>query len=200
MVDKAHQRDGDVVPYQAEHEALIADQLASVGGGGGSLGAPTWYKFDFSHDTPGLADGLDVYTPEIGDLLLDVGFVVPEVFNGTTPKADVGGVQPYGALFSDFTNSVDMSVAGAGWMAIAGDMEYMGSPNTGTTGGRFLSGVLDKYSDSLQRIVAYHRFVTTTPFKVWVTQDGWLGGAPVGGTTGEATMFFCVVRPVDLNA
>lgn len=60
------------------------------GGGGGSAGSPIVRKFPFAYNTPNILTGAALYTPTIGDILLDAWIEIDTVWDGTTPLGDVG--------------------------------------------------------------------------------------------------------------
>jgi len=53
-------------------------------------GLPTVRKFPFAFDTPDLATGAVVYTPTVGDVLLDAWIEIDTAWDGTTPLGDFG--------------------------------------------------------------------------------------------------------------
>lgn len=141
--------------------------------------------FSFTFDTPGLEDGIEFYTPTVGDLLIDVVVFVDTAFDGTTPKGSVGtGVASNEGIFGlSIGYEIVLSTAaneqyGTGlltgdnyndWAAVSG--------NSGAYGGPGL-------------------FTAADPLKVWASQDGLKGGAAVGGTTGAARVFIVTATPV----
>lgn len=47
-------------------------------------------SFPITFATASLNAGVTLYTPAVGDIILDIGVVITTAFNGTTPKIDVG--------------------------------------------------------------------------------------------------------------
>jgi hypothetical protein len=62
-----------------------------AGGGGGSAGSPIVRAFPFAFDTPNLVTGATIYSPAVGELLLDAWIEIDTPWDGTTPKGDLGG-------------------------------------------------------------------------------------------------------------
>lgn len=82
--------------------------------GGAGAGTPVVRKFPFAFDTPDLLTGAPLYTPTIGDILLDGWVEIGTAWNGTTPKGDFGefaGSVHYGLYLETSNVSIDMSHA-----------------------------------------------------------------------------------------
>jgi hypothetical protein len=104
-----------------------------------TLGVPRLFRFDFAFDTPNLNTGVEVYTPTVGDILLDVGFVITEAFDGTTPMADVTNAAagfPDG-IFYEWYGSIELDAGSSGWSYQSGSegIQYNAAPNPGPLGG-----------------------------------------------------------------
>ena len=142
--------------------------------------------FVLAFDDVGLADGLSFYTPTINDVMLDVWIEVDVAFDGTTPLGDIGtSVGSIAGLFSWVSGSVEMGKAdsedrGAGCL-----MQKSGNPS----GLACSSGYYGSRAAPL-------RFTAANPLKVWVSQNGLAGGDPVGGTAGQARVYFVISTPV----
>src|SRR5690348_16524195 len=79
----------------------LATAWVDGGGGGGGAGSPVVRAFPFAYNTAGILTGHAVYTPAIGDVLLDAWIVITTAWNGTTPLADIGTfVGANGGLFA----------------------------------------------------------------------------------------------------
>lgn len=61
-----------------------------TGGGGGGAGGLIVRKFAFAYDTANLDTGAALYTPTVGDILLDAWIEIDTAWNGTTPLCDIG--------------------------------------------------------------------------------------------------------------
>lgn len=161
-------------------------------------GIPHLYKYDFAFDTPGLADGIEVYTPQVGDVLLNWFVDLRTVFDGTTPKFDIGtfvgadqgwiarwnsvsavptlanASTSYGGTGLSFNEEVNLSA-----FAVQQDYGIDNSPNENYN----YEGV----------------FTDTNPLKIVVSQSGEIGGDPIGGAAGAATLYLLIAHPHDLT-
>jgi hypothetical protein len=160
-------------------------------------GSPVVRAFSFAFDTADLETGLTVWTPAVGDVLLDAWFHVSTSFDGTTPFADLNVDGEEWGLFDNYL-PVAVPVDGTRhWLALSQAAAIYGAraalwvPDIADT--PYTSGQLTQP----QQIPGGHfqRFATTDPLKVWVSQDGSNTGDPVGGTQGAATLYFVTVTP-----
>ena len=55
----------------------------------GAAGSPVVRHFPFAYNTAGLATGITLFTPNVGDVILSAWFDMPTVFNAAA-KADFG--------------------------------------------------------------------------------------------------------------
>lgn len=84
-----------------------ANQPGSVPGAVRVLG-----PFPFAFNTAGIENGHTVYTPTVGDILLDAWVEIDTAFDGTTPKGDVGqfvGVNT--GLWGGVNSQLDLATA-----------------------------------------------------------------------------------------
>lgn len=153
--------------------------------------------FTFTYDTPNLNNGVEFYTPTVGDILIDAWIVVDEAFDGTTPKADIGtGVGATVGLFrlaSDgnyvYLDFADQEAGGAGLMG-NGAHGYSARSLLASGGyGSLYNGV---------NPVGPYTITAANPLLLWASQDGTKGGTAVGGTTGVARLFFVTASPAAL--
>jgi hypothetical protein len=156
---------------------------------GSSAGAPAVRKFPFAFDTPGLLTGATVYTPTVGDLLLDLWIEIDTTWDGTTPLCDVGmfiganrGWFAYNgsgavnmALTADSTNGFGYGVLSGGPVSLAQNLALSGAYG----GNRQLPA----------------RFTIADPVKVVVSQDGTNTGANPGSTQGAAVLYVVTATP-----
>lgn len=158
---------------------------------------PTLYKYDFAFDTPDLADGIEVYTPAVGDVLLDLTVQVTQSFDGTTPKADFGVDTSEGFLSEMFGGAYRFPLGPQ-------DSLYAGILSPSAAQRSASSAVLGYAVEGGGKESAYPmtigRFASTDPLVFWVSQDGNAGGAPIGGAAGAATLYLLIASPVSLNA
>ncbi len=140
--------------------------------------------FVFAFDTPNINNGVDIYVPTVGDVLLDAWYEVDVAFDGTTPFFDLG----------TFVASTIGLWNGLGILDTADD-EHRGT------------GLLIGPAGPNKNIPAYslnsedHRFVpakfvATNPLKIIVSQDGLIGGAAIGGAQGAGAVYFVTSTPV----
>lgn len=135
------------------------------------------------------ATGIPIYAPSVDDVLLDAWIEVTTAWNGTTPQADIGQYLAGNSLgwfgFVDGPRIVDL----ADQPALPGDT-YL----TGVVAGQFGGSLEMAATIGRQRIVP-GRFTGTDPIFVVVSQDGFLGSLPVGGTTGILNVYLVVGTP-----
>lgn len=168
------QLDSDIVVHQRAHEALIASAFQVV-------------RYDFAHGDVGLNNGVEVYTPVVGDVLLDAWLYITTAFNGTTPLLDIGTfVDDTAGLFAwnhgDGIDIADIDAAdsrGDG-MRLSGNLF------------RSLSGVAIA---SVAGTVWQVEFTEDNPLKLVVSQNGQKGGTAIGGTTGAGSLFLQIAHP-----
>lgn len=79
--------------------------MARTSGGQGGAGSSELVAFPFAYDTPGLAGGVDVYVPAVGQVLLDLFVSVPAAWDGVSPTASVNrtGFSGLGGYTQDLT-------------------------------------------------------------------------------------------------
>lgn len=168
----------------------------------------TLYRYDFAYDTPGLADGIPVFTPQAADVLLDVGFVVHEAFDGTTPLADVSTDSNDG-IFYEWYQGVDLATNHGKWVSSAG-VDYTGAGQTiaavtdpPPSRGLWWSVLVRNYGpggvdEAASYYSHYQRFRNANPLILVVSTTGLDSGDPIGGTQGAASLYLLVASPVVL--
>lgn len=180
-----------IVARAGENYKLLGSAVASS-----QPGSSTTYSFPFSYDDANLENGLTVYTPTVGEVLVDACVIVDTPFNGTTPLLDIGtGVGVTVGMFKLGTGSSGVPLnlpcsedAGTGiliGLAEQGNAFTLSQAGADWYGGGF--GAATR--------VALSPFTATNPLKLWVSQDGTIGGSAVGGTTGEGRLFFTICTP-----
>ena len=141
-------------------------------------------SFPITFATAGLAAGVALYTPAVGDVILDVGVVITTAFDGTTPKIDVGtfnggnvglfGELTAGAIdatkvYADVTDNAGLAVANAAlWLSAA-------VITVGTAGTAAI------HSWQL-------RCSAANPVLVVASQNGQKGGTAISSTHGVASI------------
>jgi hypothetical protein len=135
----------------------------------------------FAHNTAGLLTGAAVYTPTIGDILLNAWIAIITAWDGTTPQGD----------FSQFTGSG----APLGLLGYFGTSTTMDSAadtiNNG--GGPRMPGMNVAFDENG---VAPGVFTSADPIKVVVSQNGTITGADPGSTQGAAILYLVVATPI----
>lgn len=145
-------------------------------------GVPIVHALPFAFNTLHLSDGTGaaLYTPTVGDLLLDAWVNISTNWDGTTPNGDVGDPLNNSAGLFTLTGAVlDMT---------ASDQQ----PVFGS--GHNLSASQRTAIINTTRLVPA-KFVNADPVCVWVTQDGTSGGADPASTQGAATLYLVTATP-----
>lgn len=160
-------------------------------------GASRLLRFDFAFDTPNLNTGIEVYTPAVGEMLLNVSWLVTEAFDGTTPKGDVGTF-----IYTEYQGSTPTTPnQGLISLVIGGgiDLSYADGESEGFHAGMFndISGDRDFAQLCAQNNYAAvpTRFIATNPLKLVVSQTGFKGGDPIGGSAGAASLYLLIATP-----
>lgn len=201
----------------------VAALASGDDGGGGAAGSAIVRKFPFAFDTPNLLTGATLYTPTVGDFLLDAWVEIDTPWDGTPPIGDIGAfVGTNQGWFNIIANAnqsvtrapVDMSVLdNTGWLGTL----LSGNTINSLSGAQMLTnagsgGALSTgFTTPIERVTlntantkpfsASDRFIpakfaTADPIKVVVTQDGLNDGADPGSTQGAAVLYLCTVTPV----
>lgn len=148
------------------------------------------FQFPITFSTAGLNNGVAIYSPTPGDILLDAWIEVDTAFNGTTPKADIG----------------DFTLANTGWFADAdGPQDLAAADSPSSSGPLLLEAATAAGIQGLSLIegsaktgfrITPGKLTGAGPVKVVVSQTGLKGGAAVGGTQGAAVVFLLVATPL----
>jgi hypothetical protein len=157
--------------------------LPSGDGGGSTPGAAVVRgPFEFAFNTPGLVDGVEFYTPTVGDIFLDAWIEVLTNWDGTTPTGDIG-------VFRDLSTGLLPSPNGQDMTQISMSTEVQElSGGTGTFAQRAFQQLNQRRLPGV--------FENVHPFKVVVSQDGTKGGTDPGATQGSARLYIVTVTPV----
>jgi hypothetical protein len=187
-------------------------------GGGGipygkmrSVGAaPVMRGFEIAHNTVGLHSGVEIFTPNAGDLLLDAWFEIDTAWNGTTPRADFGTSTSSYGLFGNVFAPIDMTQPD---FDLLGDGVVFNSSNMPLSQQIALINVSSSVElnalPPTQRPLVYtppagssasgfgiFRFSAAEPISVWVTQNGQNNSPDPGATQGKATLYLITATPV----
>jgi hypothetical protein len=170
-------------------------------------------RFPFAFDTPGLRTGAALYTPTVGDILLDAWVEITTPWNGTSPSGDWGTytVGDRGQFLTSVGDSLDMTNAdfvttdfsnlliGTQSSDLAALFtEYVPTGNQGD-GTYMVSGTNVNFVATPVRSGSRPlpgRFVNTNPLMFVVSQDGTNTGADPGSTQGTAALYLVTATPV----
>lgn len=168
-------------------------------------GSPVVRAFPFAFDTPGLVTGHTVYTPTVGDLLLDAWIVVETAWDGTTPKAD------FGTFVDDTSGLLAVNGIGPTDMTLAMYEDNTGIANIGNTAQLSSStqsltetDMLEVSGSSLvvignpfssQNSAPVSKFTAANPVKVCVSTTGAVDGSSPGASAGAATLYLVTATP-----
>jgi hypothetical protein len=154
----------------------------------GVSGTPIVRKFPFVYNTASILTGAALYTPTVGDILLDGWIEVDTAWNGTTPKADFGTFTGttgllHAANASSVTNLLVADAAdssNAGFIIAGGGAAKISLAQAGAYGGPA------RY---------FGKFTVANPIKVCVSQTGANGGADPGASQGAAVLYLITATP-----
>lgn len=174
---------------------------------GGAPGAPVIRKFPFAFDTPGLLTGAALYTPTVGDVLLDAWFEIDTAWDGTTPQADLGHFASGYGMFASVVSAGAIPVDGVDTsMWSSGLLAGSSTPSLASVSAMydlissydFASG---NWADAALNLTSARRvvpakFSTTDSIKVCVSTTGATTGADPGSTAGAAVLYLVTATPV----
>lgn len=183
-------------------DLVLHDQDFDLDEGASSAGASTVYAYEFTHATPGLNTGVAVWTPAVGDVLVDAWLVIVEEFDGGDPGAcaDIGTfVNSNTGILAAWLEE-PLNIAGGIDVPVGGD-GLIGASNNG----RSISAAVLQWSFSRveSNPRSYHWQMTATstdPLKLVVSVDGTIGGDPIQSTQGECYLYLEVATPVDVGS
>lgn len=155
-------------------------------------GTPIIRKFPFAFDTPGLLTGHTVYTPRVGDVLLDAWIEVDTAWDGTTPLCDIG----------TFVGGPDGVLGSIGAATIWPLDQLTWGPNA--SWGHGISAPVHNGFDSVSQaqlqtpnIMAVPATIAVAnPIKVVVSQDGTNTGGDPGSAQGSAVLYLVTATPL----
>ncbi len=186
-----------------------------VGGGGGTpAGVSVVRHFPFTYNSPSILTGFAVYTPTVGDILLDGWLEIDTAWDGTTPTFDFGSFdgQSTGIISnSDNQSQPLLTVADADTNGI----HLLQTYGSGAVGGPLFSDYTNilhnaqsaliaslvngniSQRDSVPKLGRFFpaKFTSALPLKVVVSQDGSSGGADPGSSHGAAILYLVTATP-----
>ena len=142
-------------------------------------------SFPFTFATAGLASGVTLYTPSIGDIIYDIGVVITTAFDGTTPKIDVGTFNGgNNGLFDELaTAPIDATKVYADVTNNAG----LGTPNSALW---LSTAIVQGNSASLSSLKSNEiRVSAANPVLLVASQSGAKGGTAITSTHGVGTVY-----------
>jgi hypothetical protein len=184
-------------PITAARLGHIEDGVEAAQSGASVAGAIV-RAFPFAFDTPGILTGAAVYTPTIGDILLDVWIENVTAWDGTAAFGDFfAGAYPSGnqglLQYGFDVNALWGMQSGAGNNSL---------PFSMLQGLEFATWRLSVSDTSLVAGAnlnhgAYlpQRLTTADPIKVVVSDDGTTTGADPGATQGAAILYLVTATP-----
>jgi hypothetical protein len=165
------------MPTDATGEIQIQTQCfqlaTGAGGGGGGAGNTVVRKFPFTFSETDLAFGAPLYTPTVGDILLDAWIEVDTAWDGTTPLGDIGiiftGAFPF-TPFDGIAQGFFYAMSGSGADAVP-------MTHADSAGGIGVLGTVFSMTAVGRSIFNGHRyfpakFTVADPVGVIVTVDG----------------------------
>jgi hypothetical protein len=173
-VDTSGVADDDVLTYEAGTQRWVA---AAGGGGGSTPGASRVLgPFPFAFDDVGLNDGIEFYTPTVGDVILALWVEIVVAWDGTTPACGVG------TLVEGSDPDPNQWKYGQWPIPVA--------PASGQATGDGLTQMFPVWisQGSLWNVAE------ALPLKVFVSQDGAGDPAP-GATQGSSRIYLLVATP-----
>ena len=148
-------------------------------------------SYAFTYTTAGLATGVTIYTPTVGEVIYDIGVCITTAFDGTTPKLDVGTFTGNDGLFK--------TVAGA---VLDGTKLYAAvTSNAGLTvpnAAQWLQAATGSAGAAAgAAYVSAHMIVTVAnPIKLVASQSGAKGGTAINSTVGAGTVYVLLGQPL----
>lgn len=160
----------------------------------------TWYNYRFAFDTPGLGTtGVDTYTPEVGDIIVDGMFIG----NYSDPYWNAFAMADFGITADGVAQGWLTYWHGATDLTSANGLSWSGGVNSSQFyGNEAISSPLQASmlygGGSYGDYGLYLQCQDDTPIQIWVTQNGSppsAGGIPSEATEGAANFYLAVVRP-----
>lgn len=183
------------IPYDNDASSLVAtdvqtalDELSTSDGA--PAGVPIVRKFSFAFDSPDILTGHPIYTPTVGDILLDAWLEVDTAWDGTSPRFDFGsflfGTPGLFALANYPIQILDLEI---------GDASPDPTVLFGGTGNSSLQQVQDTNRIVPAKFISRFGTQVTDPLKIVVSQDGTPTGVDPGSTQGAAVLYLVTATP-----
>lgn len=189
VLDEGNDADGASITGLADptddQDAATKKYVDDNSGGGGNDGAVKIVgPFEVSFDSDDLTLGVELFTPNVGDVILDAWVEIDTAWDGTTPKGDIG-------TFADATSGLFVYQGGPAIDLTVADNQDAGS-------GLLLGNrtALSVASGALGQRSAPMLVTNPNPIKFVVSQDGTAGGNDPSSSQGLANVYFVVATPV----
>lgn len=174
-------------------------------------GLPIVRKFPFAYNTASIATGASLYTPSVGDILLDAWVEIDTAWNGTTPLGDLAITALFNSGIYEFIvgSQLDMTKAdadvGMGFptgrnLGSLAAVQTLSNATTTTSAlftvpalGSDVEWIADAVSSG-SRFLPF-KFSSTNPVQFWVTQNGLNNGSATGATQGSAVLYLVTATP-----
>lgn len=157
-----------------------------AGWGSGTVSVLGPYHFAFNSTNIGANSAFALWTPSVGDVILDAFVEVSTIFNCNTPTLDLGFFQSSEGNFATggpFLTSAKLSL---GANAVATGTVVARKVGATPLPGSLLSSSVDFGGTAVNRFVPV-RVLVATPVCAHITDT-------TGGTTGQADVYFVVAR------
>ena len=181
-------------------------------GGSGAAGSPVVRAFPFAFDSAGIGNGHNLYTPTVGDILLNAWIEIDTAWDGTTPTADIEqwalAANGNGGLFNGASNGaggIDMTVPDGTDFADPTSLLIGETPNhllaAEALGNATLALAVSGAALTLANMDNGFRYVpakfqSASPVGVIVNQTGKKAGASSASTQGAAVLYLVTATPV----
>jgi hypothetical protein len=180
-------------------EGLLEKTLADLAAPSAPVaGTPIVRMFPFAFDTPDLLTGAAVYTPTIGDILLDAWVQIDVAFDGETPHIDVGS-------FTNDTHGWWYLLDGAALDATLADLSFadglQSGPNIPGSASLLISAIVGDIQGGNQTSRPLPaKFTDSLPIMVCLSKDGqnYTEGNDPGCTQGSGVLYLVIVTPLAL--
>lgn len=148
--------------------------------------------FPFAYNTAGLAAGVTIYTPAVGDVIYDIGIAVTTAFNGTTPLLDVGTFN--GGNVGLFGELAAGAVDGTKVYSAVTDNAGLTTPNSAM----WLQAAVGSHGAAGTAAYVSTPIIVTTanPLLLVLSQNGQKGGTAPGGSAGAGTVYVFTGQPL----
>jgi len=168
--------------------------VASVAGPPSAPGVVILRQLPFAFNTPNLATGAPLYTPQVGEKLIDGWIQVDTAWDGTTPRGDFGLFalgKPGLLAYTASTTGLTLAECLQDMTAVVTDMGC--GMSIDPAGNNDLAALA---SYGLAQQIVPSSFTAISPVGVCVSKTGAAGGGSPGSTKGVAVLCLITAIPV----